>query len=658
MTGLSARHRFISGGNTCVVPRKPDEKNPALRRVAFVTGMIGIVLAGLIGQLGRMTLVQQTAYKTAAEEQRTRSLPVYAPRGIIYDRNMEPLALNRSANAVYIGYPYYQQEDVLARLSRILNVPLADIQKRVDVKRKRQQYYEPVLVKEDISQQQYATILEQKLDLPGVEIQAEPVRFYPQKDLGAHMLGYVGQINESELKQWKEKGYIGGEMIGQTGLEAFYEDVLRGKPGVHQIEISSDFKPLTEVESVPPTPGNSLVMTIDANLQRVAERALDWDMWRIRNTIIGDGPWPNARAGAVVAIDVKTGAILAMASRPAFDPNLFAAGISTEDYKKLQDPILTPEINRAVQKAYQPGSTWKMMTSAAALSNGVIGPYDVIYCNGVYDKAGNPKDWISYGHGAVNTVSALKGSCDIYYYEMGYRLGIDKLVNMAKQFGFGTRTGVDLGAENPGLLPDSEKRVSIWEKQLHDPWGVGHTVSAAIGQIVQATPLQLARYTAALGNDGKVMRPYLVQKVVDAKGKTVKEFAPQVTSQVKLKPEHLKAILEGMEAVDMPGGTSDFAIYPLPGIKTGGKTGSAENPPRDDYGFFVSLAPLDDPQIAVAVVIEQAAHGSNTSAVARAIEAAYFNVKLPDHDPANVPKEFPNDMAGLRAKYRVVGKGD
>jgi len=356
-------------------------------------------------------------------------------------------------------------------------------------------------------------------------------------------------------------------------------------------------------------------------------------------------------------MDVKTGAILAMASRPAFDPNLFANGISEADYQKLQDPVLTPEINRAIQKAYQPGSTWKMMTAAAALTNGVIGPYDQIYCSGVYDKAGNPKDWQPGGHGWVNTVTALKDSCDIYFYEMGYRLGIDRLVAEAKQFGFGAKTGIDLGAENPGLLPDAQTREQVWAQQLKDPWGVGHTVSAAIGQIVQVTPLQLARYVATLGNGGKVMKPYLVQRIVDAQGNTVKETTPVQTGQVNLKPEYLQAILQGMRAVDSPGGTSDFAIYPLPGIKTAGKTGSAENPPYDDYGFFVSLAPADNPQIAVAVAIEQAEHGSNTSAVARAIEAAYFHVQLPSYDPANIPKEFPNDLTGLRQKYHVVGKG-
>ncbi|MFZ5817187.1 MAG: penicillin-binding protein 2 [Bacillota bacterium] len=636
--------------------KKPMD--PVKSRIRVFTGLVLISFLALAGQLGRLTLAEQGRFLESAEQQRLRQIPVYAPRGVIYDRNGVQLAGNRPAYSVFIRYPHYEQPEVLQRVASILEMPVAEIARRVEQKTILSEYYAPVRLKDDITLEQYTTILERKHELPGVEVQAQAVRVYPHKELAAHMLGYVGEITGDELQRLKGKGYLAGELIGQTGLEAYYEEELRGKPGIRQIEINNAFEPLDEQLARQPQPGNNLVLTIDADLQAVAERALEWDMWRIRNTVIGDGPWPNARAGAVVVMEVKTGAILAMASRPAFDPNLFATGISSADYNRLQDPTWTPMINRVVQKAYQPGSTWKMLTSAAALTEGVIGPYDTIFCSGVYDKAGNPKDWTPAGHGHVSTVGALQGSCDIYYYEMGYRMGPDKLVAMAKKFGMGEKTGIDLGGENPGLLPDEETRKLVWEKQLNDPWGVGHTVSSAIGQIVQTTPLQLVRYTAALGNQGRVMKPYLVQRVVDANGQTLREFGPQQVSDTELRPEYLRVILEGMAAVDAPGGTSDYAIFPLPGIKKGGKTGTAENPPRDDYGLYVSLAPLDDPQIAVAVVIEQSAHGSNTSAVARTIEAAYFNIALSPYDPANVPQEFPVDLGALRRKYRVLGPGD
>lgn len=633
-------------------------RDPVQRRVIFLMAMTLVIFSGLAGQLGNLSMLQRQQYLSEAEDQRTRSLPVYAPRGIVYDRNMEPLVTNRPANSVFVRYPYYKQPEVLQRLSAILSMPLPEIQQLVAQKLEKGRYFEPVRLKDDISQEEYATVLERKTELPGVEVQAQPVRVYPHKEMAAHMLGYVNEIGEGELEALKERGYITGEMIGRTGLEAFYDDYLRGKPGMRQVAVNQYNQPLGEVQSVEPRQGNSLVLTIDAELQRVAERALAWDMWRIRNTIIGDGPWPNAKAGAVVVMDVKTGAILAMASLPAFDPNMFARGISEAEWERLQDPVLTPEVNRAIQTAYQPGSTWKMMTSAAAMDEGVVGTHEKVYCSGVYDKAGNPRDWTPYGHGWVDTVGALQGSCDIYYYEMGYRMGPDSLVAKAQEFGFGAKTGIDLGGENPGMLPTEENRKEIWEESRNDPWGVGHTVSAAIGQIVQVTPLQLVRYVATLGNGGNMMKPYLVQRVVDHSGKTLKEFAPQQVGKVHIEPEHLRAILAGMVAVNDPrGGTSDYVSYPLPGMKTAGKTGTAEYPPHDDFGFFVSLSPANNPQIAIAVAIEQAGHGGSTAAVARAIESAYHKIELPDSDPAKVPKEFPADIAGLRRKFRVVGSG-
>ncbi|HWI52290.1 MAG TPA: penicillin-binding transpeptidase domain-containing protein, partial [Symbiobacteriaceae bacterium] len=361
-------------------------KTPTQRRAAFIVAVVMLMVAGLTTQLGNMTLMNQGTFLAEAEEQRTRSLPIYAPRGLIYDRNMVPIVSNRPSHSVLIRYPYYKRPDVLQRVSSLLNVPLAEIEQMVAQKVARLRYYEPIRVKDNITQEQYAAILERKNEMPGVEVQSQPVREYPYKDMAAHMLGYVNQVSQDQIDQSHSNKYILGELVGATGLEAYYDDYLRGKPGVRQVEINNYFQPLGEVQSTDPRPGNSIVLTVDAGLQQVAERALDWDMWRIRNTLIGDGPWSHAKAGAVVVLDVKSGAVLAMASKPGFDPNLFAQGISESELKRLQDPVLTPEVNRAIQTAYQPGSTWKMMTSAAALTSGVVGPYEKIFCNGVYDK--------------------------------------------------------------------------------------------------------------------------------------------------------------------------------------------------------------------------------------------------------------------------------
>lgn len=628
-------------------------------RTRFLAGLFALLVMALGAQMGRLALLQNRQLAEVAEEQRYRELPLPAPRGVLYDRNLEPMVLNRAAFRLLIRYPHYQDQSMLRRLCAALEISYEEVEPLLTAKQAYGDFFEPIRLPGELTGEQVATVVERRLEFPGVEVVGQPVRVYPHGELAAHVLGYVNQIGPDELKSRRKDGYLNGDLIGRTGLEAFYEGVLRGKTGLRLVAINTLGEPLSEALKREPQTGNSLVLTLDAQMQRTAEQALEWTMWRIRNLRIGDGPWPNAKAGAVVVMEVKTGRILAMASRPAYDPNLFARGITASELRALQDPLLTPEVNRAVHSAYQPGSTWKMLTSAAALEAGVVQPDERIFCSGVYDKAGNPKDWVPWGHGWVDTVGALKGSCDIYYYEMGYRLGIDRLMATALEFGFGERTGIDLGAENPGLLPDEENRELIWGRRLNDPWGIGHTVSSSIGQIVQVTPLQLVRYVATLGNGGRIMQPYLVDRVLDEEGKVIQQFLPREVGVVGLSQAHLKTILEGMGAVDAPNfGTSDFALYPLPGVRTGGKTGTAEYPPWDDYGFFVGLAPLHDPEIAVAVVVEQAAHGSSTAPVARAVFATYFGVELPERDPARVPPEFPNDLNALRRKYPVLGSGE
>jgi penicillin-binding protein 2 len=633
------------------------EKTDRLGRRLAVLGLVAFfVVAGLAAQLGNLTLKQQDQFVRKAEAQRTRQLPVFAPRGVVYDRHGVPLVTNRPAHAAFIDYPHFKNAEVRARLAAFLGLPVDEIEELVARKEEAGTYYEPIKVKEDLSAEQVAAILENRQRLPGVQIVVQPVREYVHGEMAAHLLGYVSEISEVELASRKKDGYLSGELIGQSGIEAYYESVLRGRNGWRRVEIDNFFQPLGETQEVTPTAGYNIHLTIDAGVQKVAERALDWTMWRIRNTIIGDGPWPNARAGAVVVMDVRTGAILAMASRPAFDPNLFVGGIARADWARLNDEKnLSPMLNRAIQTQYQPGSTWKMMTSAAALHYGVVSPHETYPCSGVYDKIEQKLDWVKWGHGRVDTAAALKGSCNIYYYEMGYRLGVSRLVQMAEKFGFGRPSGVDLFGEAEGFLPTDEV---LRQKEIAgNPWGPGYTLSAAIGQIVAATPLQMARFTAALANGGKVLQPHLVSRVADAEGRTLMEFEPRVQHEVTFRPEHLKAILDGMWAVQAPGGTSDFAINPFP-LRTAGKTGSAEYPPQDDYGHFVAFAPLENPEIAVAITIEQAAHGSNTSPIARAIFAEYFGLELRERDWARVPSQFPGEMAAIRKLYRVVGTGE
>lgn len=605
--------------------------------------LIGVVSIGgllLVGSLARLALYERKQFSGEAQGQSLRVLNRIPPRGLIQDRNGRVLVTNEAVNTAYLFYPHYKDKQLLARLGELLGVPAQKLEERAAQKLSWQLYFEPIKLKEGITPAQYAMLSERANEFPGVEVHTDPMRVYPLKDSGAHLLGYVGEISEDELKQFKEQGYVGGEQIGQIGLEAFYEKELHGTPGKREVVINSYYQPVGVASVIEPKPGRNLTLTIDMDLQQQAERALEWAMYRLRTEKGSDGPWPNAKSGAIVVMDVQTGAVLALASRPSFDPNLFVKGISEADYAKLQDPILTPMINRAVQKAYQPGSTWKMVTSAAALTHKVFGPYETYFCPGVYDKAGKPHCWLPGGHGAVDTANALRTSCDVYYYECGYRLGPDKMAAMAESFGFGAKTGVDLGGEAPGLLPTAKNRVDIWEKELNDPWTIGHTVSSAIGQIVQATPLQQARYAAAIGNGGKVLKPYLVQRVTDSDGKVLFEAQPTQTGTLPISNETLTLLRRGMALVNGPTGTSDYGRWPLPVVGAIGKTGTAENPPRDDYGHYVSLSPAENPKLAIAVSIEQAGHGSWVCPAARAVEAYFHNVKLTGGDPAIIPPNW------------------
>ena len=591
------------------------------KRAAVCLSVFLVALAAMAGQLGNLTLRQQQEYMARAETQSTRVLPVPAPRGIILDRDRQPLATNRPGYRLLVTYPHYDNPEVVERLARILGLSEEEIRSRADGQRDRP--FEPVRLVDDLTPEQYAVIQERKAELPGVQVQEVPVRRYPQGGLAGHLLGYVGAVDQQD-----------GDLAGKSGLEAAYESDLQGQPGLERIAVNSAAEPLGTAAATAPRPGQNLVLTIDSRLQRSAERALDWQMQRLQTIPNpGDGhAYPNAKAGAAVVIDVRTGAVLAMASRPGFDPNLFVGGISEANWRGLGDNPFQPLLNRAVQATYHPGSTWKMLTGAAALTTGVTVPGERVFSGAVYEPTGQ-KDWLPGGHGWVNLVDALRLSSDIYFYEMGLRVGVERQVEFARSFGFGAPTGIDLPDEEAGFLPGAEYR----EKE---GWWLGQTASAAIGQILTVTPVQLAQYTAALANGGRLMKPYLVETVQDARGEITRKTAPTQTGTLPIAPDTLRTVVEGMKRVNLPGGTSDFATWPLPGIATAGKTGTAENPPQDDYGLFVGFAPAENPEIAVAVVIEQAGHGGSVSPVARSIFADYFGVTLPAADPARVPDDF------------------
>lgn len=613
------------------------------RRGFLLMMLYGLGSVAVAGQLGNLQLRQRAVLAQTAQEQQTQHLTEPAPRGQILDRNGVPLATNRPSNVVVIRYPYYDYKKdadyrhALELLAEITAVNLQRLLERVDYKLTTDmRFFEPVVVKADITPSEYAAIVENHDRLPGVEVVVRPVRYYPQKALAAHLVGYVGEINQAELSELEALGYRGGDTIGKTGLEKYYESYLRGSSGTRKVQIDYSFAPTGDLGWVKePVPGANLVLSVDVKLQELAERALDWQMFRLQNIYHTSDKktYSEARAGAAVVMDVRTGAILAMASRPSYDLNLWVPGISDEDYAALTSGSVSPLLNRAVQVPYHPGSTWKMMTAAAALTEGVVSPAEEVFCNGKYQETGQ-LCWNKWGHGRVNAAKALRDSCNVYFYEMGRRLGIERLVKWAGEFGFGRLTGVDLPEEVAGFFPTQE-----WREE--QGWYLGSTTSAAIGQIFQVTPVQLARYTAAIANGGTLLRPRLVDRILSPKGQLIREFGPEPQGTLPISEETRLQLVKGMKMVNAPGGTSDFGHWPVPGIETAGKTGTAEYFDGDNLGVYVAFAPADQPEVAVAVLIERAGHGGSVAPAARTILAGYFGVELPPNDPAYVPPEFP-----------------
>lgn len=617
------------------------------RKAVILLALALLGSTGLLGQLGNLTVLERDRLVSAAESQRTEYLRVKAPRGNILDRDGRPLATNRPANTVYVQWPHYREPALMDRLAQILGEPpetLAELARR---RLKEGPLWEPVRVKDDITPRQWALLLEHQDELPGVAVEVQPVRDYPGGSLAAHVLGYVGAVNEEEWRRLRSQGYRGDDMIGKSGLEARYEPYLRGREGERRVEVDQQYRPLGEASRTrEPEPGNSLVLTIDQELQAAVERSLDWNIFRIAHSPHahegrqGRPELHPANAGAVVVLDVHTGAVLALVSRPAFDPNLFITRRPAGALEAVLTDPLAPQWNRATRAAYHPGSAWKMVTATAALMTGVVGPNERVLSTSTYEPTGQ-KEWRQGGHGLVDVVSALRISSNVFFYEMGRRLGIDRLVEYAAAYGFGARTGIDL-EEVSGFLPDAAYRAT-----LKDGWYLGQTTSAAIGQVFEATPLQLARYAAAIANGGQVLKPYLVQRVEDPDGHVLTQTAPQVVSEIPVQPAFIQLIQKGMRAADSPGGTSDFGRFPLPGISTAGKTGTAQNPGKDDFGVYVGYAPADMPEIAVAVVIENGGHGGWVGPVARAAYAQYFGVALSPTDPARAPDNFPAQSAEL-----------
>ena len=580
-------------------------------RLNVLSWLSVLVVAVLIGRAGYLQIYEGDYYARLAEGNRIRIIPTMAPRGTFFDRNGELLVQNRPGFAVSL-MPVMTKIDpvVISRLSELLKVPVEEINKKIEA----HTGFDPIRIKADVTPDIVTIIEEQKNNYPGVIIEVQPIRDYMNKEEAAHTYGYVSEINDMELEKKKDEGYKSGDIIGKFGLEKIYDKELRGENGGQQVEVDVTGKPVQIIGNKPPTPGDDLYLTIDKNLQTAAEKAVDEQLKLI-----------HANAAAVVCMNPQTGEILAMVSRPAFDPNLFAHGISSKDWNKLNNNPYHPMDNKAITGEYPPGSTFKIITGTAALTEGVVTPSELIMDSGHHwiIPKGNAE---GEALGLINFQQAMAHSDNVYFYEMGNRLGIDRLEKYARMFGLGKITGIDLPYESDGLVANRRYK----EKNFEDgDWYLSETFDAAIGQGFNlVTPLQAAMVMGEIAADGKRYKPHLVNRIVGPDGKTVREFKPELLGTLDVPAEDIQLVQTGLHEVTKYGTAAGiFRGFP---IEIAGKTGTAENPHGRDHGWFVAYGPFANPDIVVAVIVEQGGFGSQSAVpIGRKILEAWFGLNKP-----------------------------
>jgi penicillin-binding protein 2 len=636
---------------------KPIIQLPSVAlRVAIMVGIAVVLFAVILFRLWFLQILSGQQFVGEANDNRLRSVKLVAPRGAITDRNGEVIVENRPGLAVglrLMDVPDGQLDAEVVRLARVLKMRPEKIRTEI-MDHLRPSWpaeipmtwekivagdavsYDLIVVKEDVSRKAMSYILEHTASFPGVEIQKNYLRAYPHRSMAAHLLGNMGEINKDQLKEQRFKGYSAGDLVGQGGLEWSYDRWLRGRDGVAKVEVDAFGRPKQTV-AVPggrlPEPGDTLVSTIDAKVQAKAEESLRYAI----DLAHSSGAY-KANGGAALVLDVKTGEVLAMASYPTFDPNVWVGGISTKDYKTLSDPHAnTPMLNRAIQEQKAVASTFKVVDAVAGLEEGVISPYTGFFCDGsfkvpiAYDKT-VWHCWALDGHGSLDLVQAITQSCDVYFYNVGYlfyqRKGTE-LADWAGRLGMGKPTGIDIPGEVAGRVPTPAWRRAYFESEVDKIWTPGNSVNLSIGQgDLEATPLQLAVTYSAIANGGYIVQPHLGKKIVDAQGNMVRDLQAAKPRKIDISQSTLDVVHRGLyEAANSSTGTSSavFAGYP---VEVAGKTGTAEVFGAGDYAWYASYAPANDPKYVVVVMVEQGGHGGTVAApAARLIYDSLFQIK-------------------------------
>ncbi len=583
------------------------------RRLPFLAAFIILFMFVLFVRLWFLEVVKGDYYYDLAENNRIRPVKIRPPRGIIYDRYGRPLVEN--VLTFDISIVPEDAQDINATINKVaslLKMSAGSIRAAIDDAADARTKYEPVKIEEETSWEKVAIVEAHQDDLPGVIVEPVHRRHYPYGGLGSHQLGYIGKVSQTQRKQDQADLSL---LIGQGGIEKTYDKFLRGASGRRMIQVNASGTKVKDLGIEDPKPGMDLYLTIDLDAQRAAEEAL------------GD------RAGAVVAMDPNSGEILTLVSHPNFDPNLFPRGISPKDWVKLTNDPSHPLYNRAIQSVYPPGSTFKVVVSLAGLDSGAIKLDDKVTCTGSIKSGKHAfRCWKKEGHGTLSYHRGLVESCDVYFYTIGERIGFDRIARYAQNLGLGSITGIKLPDEKPGFIP-----TSAWKKErLHEPWYPGDTYINSIGQgFIQVSPIQACQLIAAVANGGVFYRPNLVLQTRNRETGTVKQTAPERKSRFVIDPAALEEVRKGLiGVVSEPGGTGHGALTPIATVA--GKTGTAQviaqkeqgkklSGLTQDHAWFIAYAPVENPRIAVAVLVEHGGHGGGAAApIARRVIEEYI----------------------------------
>jgi penicillin-binding protein 2 len=565
-------------------------------RARILVLIFGLFLFALTGRLFVMQTMEHEKYYLMSEENRIRIVPEVSFRGIVYDRNGEVIVENRPLYTISaIPNELEDIQKICAQLARVIPLSAEEISDKIYAKRFLR--YRPVRIARGVSFETICRIEENADKYPGIIFQLEPARKYPPNGLISHVTGYTGEISEAELEELKGQGINRGTDIGRDGIEKYWDKYLRGRDGISYFEITAEGKivgNLPQNENIPATPGRDMILSLDYELQQYAA------------SIFGD-----TLSGACVAVDPRNGEVLVFVSAPSYDANLFSGVTSQEDLNAVLANPQKPLLNRVIRGVYPPGSTYKLMLAGAGLEEGVIDRNTKFAaCRGGY-RFGNRvfHCWYLAGHGSLGVVDAIIQSCDIYFYQMGQKLGLEKFAAYSRKCGFGSRTGIDIPGEQSGLVPDQD-----WydRKYGRGKWPISVILNLSIGQgEILTTPLQLANFYAALGNGGTLYRPHFLRKAI-LHGDTV-ETKIEILGHLPFSGKTLAILKESCEGV-LYGEHGTARGSQIQGIRFGGKTGTAQNPHGDEHAWFCAYAPSENPIIAVTVIAENAGHGSEAAA--------------------------------------------